>query len=352
MPKTPKTALMQAALPQEVHAFGDPWQPSADQVTTVPLPNDVIVTKVEGPFTERDRKLWAFLVSAVWDDLLTTRIHKIRVSKINEVFEQLCGDTSSGWIWESARRLSRTIIEWTEGADGSRIKAAGISNMMNARVSNEARATGYLEFEIPALLSEVIRKPCYFSRLRLHFMIGLSGKYAVTLYMLLESVANRQIPVLDIALSQLRQWLNVPEGKLNRWVDIKRFILEPAIKQINDSPEAAGFIVIMAQIKEGRAVDRVRFTLTKTAGRLADEKAIKKKALEQPKAADNSRALKLPLLPTSAYEQAKKAAPGLDIYYLETEWRDWIAEKPPADNPAGAFVAFCRMKYKQNNQPR
>ena len=183
-------------------------------------------------------------------------------------------------------------------------------------------------------------------------MIGLSGKYSVTLYMLLESVANRQTPVLDVDLIQLRQWLKVPDGKLEKWYDIKRFILEPALKQINDKSEAAGFSVVIDKFKEGRAVDRVRFTLTKTAGRLADEKAIKPKALEQPKAADNSGALKLPLIPTSAYEQAKKVAPGMDIYYLETQWRDCFSKKPPADNPAGAFVKFCHKKYKKNNQPR
>ncbi len=351
MPKTAKTALKQATLPLEVHASGDPWQPSGDEVATVPLPNDVIITKVEGPYTERDRKLWAFLVAAVWDDLLTTRIHEIKISKINGIFKELGGDTSPSWIWESARRLSRTIIEWAEGADGSRIKAGevdGISNLLNARISKEARATGYLQFEIPALLSEVIRKPCYFSRLRIHFMIGLSGKYAVTLYMLLESVANRQTPVLDVELSQLRKWLKVPEGKLNRWVDIKRFILEPAIKQINDNPSAAGFSVVMDIFKESRAVDRVRFTLTKTAGRLADEKTLKPQAVEQLKAVDNSGALQLP---TSAYEQAKKVAPGLDVYAIEREWRNWLVNKPRPNNPAGSFIGFCRSKYQGKRPP-
>jgi plasmid replication initiation protein len=106
-------------------------------------------------------------------------------------------------------------------------------------------------------------------------MIGISGKYAVTLYMLLESVANRQTPVLDVKLDQLRKWLKVPEGKLNRWIDIKRRAIEPALKQINDNPEAAGFTVVMEEFKESRAVDRVRFTLTKTDRRLADEKALK-----------------------------------------------------------------------------
>ena len=346
MPKTARTALKQATLPLEVHASGDPWQPSGDEIATVPLPNDVIITKVEGDYTERDRKLWAFLVAAVWDNLLTTRIHEIRVSKINAIFEQLGGEKTASWIWESARRLSKTHVEYELNEDGQRL--IGVSNLLNAQTHKNIRATGFLRFDIPPLLCEVIRNPCRFSRLRIHFMIGLSGKYAVTLYMLLEFVANRQTPVLDVELSQLRRWLKVPEGKLNRWVDIKRFILEPALKQINDNSGAAGFSVVMDIFKESRAVDRVRFTLTKTAGRLADEKALKPKTLEQLKAVDNSGAFQLP---TSAYEQAKKVAPSLDVYAIEREWCNWLANKPRPNNPTGSFIGFCRAKYHGKKSP-
>jgi hypothetical protein len=346
MPKNPKTALKKPTLPLEVRISGDPWQPSDEKPATVPLPNDVIITKVEGAYTERDRKLWAFLVAAVWDDLEIIRIHEMRAAKINTIFQQLGGTTSSSWIWDSAKRLSKTTVEWEQGEDGKRLQ--GISNMMNAITSKDARASGFLRFEIPALLCEVIRNPCRFSRLRLHFMIGLSGKYAVTFYMLLESVANRQSPVLDVELSQLRQWLKVPEEKLKKWYDIKRRILEPALKQINENQDAAGFSVVMDEIKEGRAVDRVRFTLIKTAGRLADEKALKPQALEQPKAADNSGAFRLS---PSAFEQAKKAAPGLDVYGLEFQWREWLANKPRPDNPAGSFIGFCKAKYQRDCKP-
>jgi hypothetical protein len=176
-------------------------------------------------------------------------------------------------------------------------------------------------------------------------MIGLSGKYAVTLYMLLESVANRQTPILEVELNQLRQWLKVPEGKLERWVDIKRRILEPALKQINDNPEAAGFTVSTDIFKEGRAVDRVRFTITKTAGRLADEKALKPKTTEPPKILDGSGLQ----LPTTAYEAAKKAAPSFDVYALEYEWREWVKNKPRPNNPAGSFVGFCKKKQQGGN---
>lgn len=349
MPKSPKTILKKPALPVKVKKSGSPWQPANEVPATVPLPNDVIITTIEGPYTEKDRKLWAFLVSAVWDDLLETRIHEIRVSKINAIFG---GDSSTSWIWDSAGRLTSTRVKWETGADGRRLK--GIANLLSGAVTDkEAKATGFLRFEIPALLCEVIRSPCQFSRLRLHFMIGLSGKYAVTLYMLLESVANRQTPVLEVKLGLLRQWLKVPTGKLNRWVDVKRFILEPALKQINDNPNAAGFSIVMEEIKEGRAVDRVRFTLTKTTARLAEEKALKQDekplepiVIEQPKATP----LGTMQLPTSAYEQAKKVAPGLDVYYLETEWRDGIAKKKiNLVNPAGSFVRFCQARYKRNH---
>jgi plasmid replication initiation protein len=174
-------------------------------------------------------------------------------------------------------------------------------------------------------------------------MLGLSGKYAVTLYMLLESVANLQTPVLDVELSQLRQWLKVPNGKMEKWFDIKRFILEPAIKQINDNPKAAGFTVETEEIKDGRAVARVRFFVSKSSERITDEETFqaKTKALPPSRGLESSAA---PLLPTSAYEQAKKVARGWDIYALESEWREWLATKEAPDYSAASFVAFCRKK--------
>lgn len=351
MPKTPKTHLKKVIQPIAVKATGNPWETSGSIPSTVPLPNDVIITKVEGPYTERDRKLWAFLVAAIWDDLGIPKIHEIRVAKINAVFEALGGDTSSGWIWESAKRLSRTIIEWERGDDGKRLIEMGVSSMMSARITKELREAGILRFEIPALLGEVIKTPCRFSRLRLHFMIGLSGKYAVTLYMLLESVVNMDTPVLEVTLPQLRQWLKVPEGKLDRWVDIKRRTIEPAIKQINENQEAAGFSVTMEEIKEGRAVARVRFSVIKSKVRLIDEKILQpvpdSPVYPEPKVSP----ITALVLPTSAYEEAKKVAPGWDIYELERQWREWRNGKTYPTNPAGSFVGFCKKKARQQARP-
>lgn len=332
MPKTAKTSLKEPT-PIEVKMSGNPWDPSGKVLVTVPIPNDVIITKVTGNFTELDRKLWSFLVSAVWDDLLTTRIHEIRISKIHNIFRQLCGGTSPSWIWESARRLSKTVVEWEEGPDGNRLIA--ISSLLNAQTHKDVRETGFLRFEIPALLSEVIRKPYRFSRLRLHFMLGLSGKYAVTLYMVLESVANLKKPVLELELEQLREWLQVPEGKLIEWYDLKRRALQPALNQINNNSLAAGFSVNIEEIKDTRAITKVRFIVTKTAERISnDETSHPKPSPKRPK---------ICFLP-EVYETAKRFTKGWDVYALEQEWREWLATKENPDYSAASFIAFCKKR--------
>jgi plasmid replication initiation protein len=57
----------------------------------------------------------------------------------------------------------------------------------------------------------------------------------------------------------------------------------------------------------------------------------------------------LPPLPSTAYEDGRGAAPGYDIHALESEWREWWANsgKPKLDNPAAAFVGFCRSRHKR-----
>lgn len=337
--KTPAKAS--SCLPVAVQPTGDPWMPSPDNPATVPMPWEVIVVKVHGDYTERDRKLYAFLIHAVWDDLETTRIHELSVAEINKVFRELHSDNNLNWIWESATRLNKTSIEWEEKGDGRLSK--GIASLLSyAGTDKEAQESGYLKFEIPAALIEVIKYPSRFARLRIHFMLSLSGKYAVTMYEILESVVNMKNPVLEVDLTALRKWLKVTDGKLERYVDLKRRVIEPALKQINDNPEGAGFSVDMQPIKVSRSVDRIRFTLTKTSFRTELEGTIKRDK-NQPAASANP-TLKLR---TATYEKAKKAAPSFDIYYLETEWRNWVGKQnTPTTNADGSFITFCKNKQK------
>jgi hypothetical protein len=55
-----------------------------------------------------------------------------------------------------------------------------------------------------------------------------------------------------------------------------------------------------------------------------------------------------PALDSETYVKAREIAPGLDIYGLEAEWKDSVAQagKAPRD-PDGAFLKFCGEKAKQ-----
>jgi plasmid replication initiation protein len=61
--------------------------------------------------------------------------------------------------------------------------------------------------------------------------------------------------------------------------------------------------------------------------------------------------VRLPRLTPETFEKAKRAAPGWDVYYLEQEWRDWLAKKERPENPGAAFVAFCHKKYQRERRP-
>ena len=340
---------------------GNPWKPSEHDPATVPVPLPVIIVKVEGPFTERDRKLWTFLLHAVWDELGVKPIHEIPVEKINHVFRELGGDHNIKWIWESAERLTKTIVEWEQTFGDDRYER-GISSIFGAVLSKTSRSAGILRFNFPPLLIPILKEPGRFARLRVHFLIGLSGKYTVTLYELLEGVANKIDPVLDAQLETLRKWLKVPEGKLLRYQDLRRFVLEPAIEQINANPVRSGFTVDMQPVKKSRAVERVRFTVNKIDERRALEEAMQGKS---PAPNNGSRKRDpLPYRPASPgplfdmirlsgddYERAREAAPGWDIYELERQWREWIADKENPRRPGPAFIAFCRQKYRRQGRP-
>src|SRR5262249_13967438 len=142
-----------------------------------------------------------------------------------------------------------------------------------------------------------------------------SGKYAVTLYELLGSVANKDVPELRASVDELRQWLKVPAGKLTRWPDFRRQVLGPAVEQLNDHPTSAGITVKMRVQKEGKAEKWVIFQVLKTQERQVFDAKLKDK--------ENQLELCEVRLRTATYERAKQLAPGWDIYEVEAEWKEW-----------------------------
>ena len=55
------------------------------------------------------------------------------------------------------------------------------------------------------------------------------------------------------------------------------------------------------------------------------------------------------VLKTETFDKAKRLAPGMDVYFLEDEWREWMRKtgKTPA-RPDAAFLGFCKRKQAEH----
>jgi len=329
---------------ESIQPTGSPWVVSQDDPATVPVPLQTVIVNVDGPYTERDRKLWVFLLHAVFDELEAKAVHSIPVRDINAVFRELGGEHNTKWLWESAKRLAKTTVEWETTFGDGRFEQ-GISSMFGANLSKKARQMGTLTFNFPPLLIPIIKQPLRFARLRVHFLLSLSGKYAVTLYEILEGFANRRDGRCEVSIDDLRTWLKVPEGSYSAWKDFRKRVLDPAVKQINDDPIGAGFSVEYSPIKQGRFYRSIVFQLSKTDNRQTTERLMKAKSSAKKRAKTDGL-----IIEAWGEEQARKVLreKGWDYHVVEKEWRAFaagqVANGNPPKNATAAFVAFCKKK--------
>jgi len=75
--------------------------------------------------------------------------------------------------------------------------------------------------------------------------------------------------------------------------------------------------------------------------------SLPKSAVTPPKMVESS----VIRLSTETYEKAKKVAPGWDVYFLEQEWREWVADKERPKDPDAAFIGFCKQRFQKKGRP-
>ena len=324
---------------------GDIWKPNSKNPATVPISTKLVRTHIKGSFLERERKLWTFLVQAVWDELGKRQIHRLPLREVNRVFRELGGRHESQWLRDYIRSIAQTTVEYE--AEDETAKRWIITNLISGAqiVEGKGEEVGqdFIEFSIPPQLVSTLKAREIFTRLRPHLMISLSGKYSVTLYELLESVANQKYPIFKASIEDLRAWLAVPEGKIKKWYDLNRYVIKPAVKELNKHSSDTGFTVSHETIKgKKNKVVAVHFHVEKVASRIEYEQKMKRpEVLKKPS--------RLPKFSPREYEIFKKIieGSGLTIYDLESDWRrEFEAKADIITNPQGHFTDYIKRCVK------
>lgn len=165
-------------------------------------------------------------------------------TKSNSIYEKLA---------EAARRLYERSISVQYKPDGS--KSVGRKSRFRwvqrvDYIEKEGRIELRFSKDILPYLTSLSER---FTRYSLADVANMSSSYAIRLYELL--VQYNDIGKREIELVQLRQWF-VLENKYPSIKDLKKWVIEPAINQIN---EHSPLQVSWTQRKTGRTVTHLLF---------------------------------------------------------------------------------------------
>ena len=137
-------------------------------------------------------------------------------------------------------------------------RTKGVANITSRWVSQIAYVDNSATVELifaPAIIPLVTRLEEQFTSYELKQVSGLSSAYAIRLYeVLIAWRSTGKTPVIE--LSDFRQKLGVLETEYKRMYDFKKYVLDLAIKQINEHTDIT---VKVEQHKKGRSVSGFSF---------------------------------------------------------------------------------------------
>lgn len=327
-------------------------RPNADSLVK---PGELVDLIEVTPLTLNDRRIYNQLLENAWDAIDKPVTHMISKSTLRG------SHNSNDRVGESLERLMSAIVKVAVIWDGE--PAIERVQLLGGNLES-GRSDGLLEYEIPARLRKIIRNSQVFARLQREVMFALSSKYALTLYEMVQKRGNLRWKASErFTLEALRGIMGVPKGKLSSWSNLKLRAIDPAVAEVN---ALSDFLVEILPIKTGRAVTHVEMRWWRKDG---DASGAADRALQFSKVGRRVKAegrteelspiaearprpgwldTRGPALQTATYETARLRHPGYDIYFVESEWREWSARKEPVKDPDRAYLAFFRSYAERN----
>ena len=300
------------------------------------------------PLTLSDRRIYNLLIANAWDHIGEATQHSIRKSELQNSLHK-----GTDRMDDSIRRLMSAIVEvrvlrerkW----ETKRVQLLGGNVIPDAE-------DGLIRYDFQPLMREIINESRVFARLHKQIMFALSSKYSLALYELIQKRGNLTKSFENLSITDLRNFLGVPPGKLSSWINLKNKAISPAVEEVSDLSE---FVVSIEPIKgKARGFADVRLSWQRKG--LPEPQQVERE-LSHSKVGRKARlagtvervelgesAAPLPSLRGDTLEKAKTLLPGYDVYHVEGEWRAWARGKGTPGNADAAFLAFCKT-FRKNH---
>lgn len=213
---------------------------------------EVLDLRFEGRNTTmslRAAKLLHFLVAAAAGEAGKAKVHVLPLAAINDAAHR-----SKEELLAAARELAGTTVRLDVVRSNGR-KATKVGPLL-ADVERDEDADGELRFELSPVLREVLRVSNHWAVLSRQAVNAFQSRYSLRLYELVSlRVGLDQVQSETFDLDDLRKLFGVPPGKLVRWPDLRRKVIDTAIAEVT---HLTGLMVRYEPIKRGKAVTGIK----------------------------------------------------------------------------------------------
>jgi hypothetical protein len=98
-------------------------------------------------------------------------------------------------------------------------------------------AGNLLEFGIPEKLRRILAQSGRWGRIQAEIVCAMTSKYSITLYEMLRLRINMDKPFDTFTIDRFRELLGVPPGTYTDGRDFRKYVIEPAVLEINGLSE-------------------------------------------------------------------------------------------------------------------
>jgi hypothetical protein len=208
--------------------------------------------KAGGTMSLRAAKLFCLLVQEAGVNIADDKQHRIPYSVINETFHK-----SRDELVEAIEELHSTTISVKVTSRNGRAYTKSGPIISDVEREDDDLLDAEIRFEFSSTLRRVIADSHHWATISRRAVLAFESKFSLRLYMFLSLRAGLRKTSDDFTVEDLREIFGLSSGTFTRWFDLRRFVIDKAIAEIN---HLAGFRAGYIPIKRGRKIVGIKLS--------------------------------------------------------------------------------------------
>lgn len=205
-----------------------------------------------GSLSLRAAKLFVLLVQEAGVAVADPIQHRIPYAVLNETFHAGKDD-----LIEAVMELHSTTVSVRLTSRAGRAYTKSGPILSDVEREDDDLDDAEIRFEFSPALRRVIADSSHWASVSRRAVLAFESRFSLRLYLFLALRARLRKTAEDIDLDELRDVLGIADNTFGRWQDMRRFVLDRAVAEIN---HLAGFRAGYIPLKQGRKITGVRLT--------------------------------------------------------------------------------------------